>query len=402
MPDATADDFLPRILYGEYLESALLDAELNASADVRLQRMRGDVSALERIPGSQSFRLQLADGRSLMADDVVLALGNLSPSPVPGTEALAGCTSYVHDPWAESLTCEPGESVLLIGTGLTMADMALAAAAASNNQAVIHAISRHGLMPPSQTAFRHADCKGDSAALLRAAAHSARALLRSVRELAEDTEQRGGDWREAVTFVRGIAPAIWQRMPLAERRRMLRHARAYWDVHRHRLPNYTLSALGQLREQRKLYIHAGRLLGFEAANDRLRVTWRPRGSAELQTLLVDRVVNCTGPNFSVRHSTEPLIHSLVSQGLAVGDALNLGFRTGPYGALLDSAGRAAAHLFYVGPMLRADYWEATAAQELRVHAEQLVRHLTASSADHAGHRQSLSDGARRLHASPHA
>jgi uncharacterized NAD(P)/FAD-binding protein YdhS len=30
------------------------------------------------------------------------------------------------------------------------------------------------------------------------------------------------------------------------------------------------------------------------------------------------------------------------------------------------------HLFYVGPMLRADLWEATAASELPVHAERLA------------------------------
>jgi FAD-NAD(P)-binding len=33
------------------------------------------------------------------------------------------------------------------------------------------------------------------------------------------------------------------------------------------------------------------------------------------------------------------------------------------------------HLFYLGPMLRADHWEATAALELRDHAEHLAAHL---------------------------
>jgi hypothetical protein len=34
-------------------------------------------------------------------------------------------------------------------------------------------------------------------------------------------------------------------------------------------------------------------------------------------------------------------------------------------------------LFYLGPMLRAGHWEATAATELRNHADQLARHLAA-------------------------
>jgi hypothetical protein len=42
---------------------------------------------------------------------------------------------------------------------------------------------------------------------------------------------------------------------------------------------------------------------------------------------------------------------------------------------VDADGRAGEQLFYLGPMLRADHWEATAATELRNHAEQLVRYL---------------------------
>jgi len=258
-----------------------------------------------------------------------------------------------------------------------MVDVATAAAASSKEQIVIHSISRHGLLPPSQTQFSHAACKGDSAAILRAASFSALTLLRAVRELAEQTERRGGDWREAVTFIRNIAPALWQRLPAREKRRMLRHIRPYWDVHRHRVPSETLAKLKRLRERQKLHIHAGRLLSFEPVGNRVRVTWKARGSSETQTMLVDRVVNCTGPDYNIRRSQDPLMHSLLSQGLAVSDPLNLGLRTGSYGALINAQGRAAPNLFYVGPMLRADHWEATAAQELRGHAERLAGYLAA-------------------------
>jgi uncharacterized NAD(P)/FAD-binding protein YdhS len=258
-----------------------------------------------------------------------------------------------------------------------MVDVATAAAASSNEQVVIHSISRHGLIPPSQTQFSHSACKGDSATMLRAASFSALTLLRSVRELADETVRRGGDWREAVTFIRNIAPSLWQRLPAREKRRMLRHVRPYWDVHRHRLPSETLAKLKHLRHRQKLHVHAGRLLRFEAVGSQIRVTWRARGAHELQTLLVDRVVNCTGPDYNVRRSPDPLMRSLLAQGLAVSDPHNLGIRTSSYGALVDAQGRAATNLFYVGPMLRADHWEATAAQELRGHAERLASYLSA-------------------------
>jgi len=110
---------------------------------------------------------------------------------------------------------------------------------------------------------------------------------------------------------------------------------------------------------------------------KVRVTWRARGSDTPQTMLVDRVINCTGPDYNISRSQDPLICSLVSQGLAVSDALSLGLRTGAYGALIDAQGRVASNLYYVGPMLRADHWEATAAQELRGHAERLAGYLSA-------------------------
>jgi uncharacterized NAD(P)/FAD-binding protein YdhS len=381
IPAATAEDFLPRSMYGQYLEATLLAAEVSAPPQVRFERLRGEVCTVEKIDDGSSFNLQLSDGRCLIADDVVLALGNPPPAALPGTEKLTRgvghAPSYIPDPWAAQLKFRPSESVLLIGAGLTMVDVATAAAAATNEQVVVHAISRHGMVPTSQAPFVHNACKGDGAALLRAASFSARALFRNVRELAAQTERRGGDWREAVTFVRNMAPALWQRLPLRERRRMLRHIRPYWDVHRHRLPNETLAKLSQLRQSEKLHVHAGRLLSFAPVGNQVRVTWRPRGAHNTQSMVVDRVINCTGPDYNARRSRDPLLRSLISQGLATPDALGLGIRTGAYGALLDAKGRSAANLFYVGPMLRADHWEATGASELRVHAERLSGYLTA-------------------------
>lgn len=383
IPDATAEDFLPRALYGKYLEATLLDAEVSAASHVGFQGVRGDVCGIE--PAERAgYRVELADGRRIEADDVVLALGNPGPADLPGTDLLGN--RYTSDPWATAVTFTPGEKVLLVGTGLTMADVTLAAAADTKEQIVVHAISRRGLIPPSQTQFSQNTCKSDSSSMLRAASFSALTLLRSVRELADDTERQGGDWRETITYIRNIAPQLWQRLPAREKRRLLRHIRPYWEIHRHRLPSQTLARMNYLRRHEKLKIHAGRLLKFEmvpagqtdgSAMTTVRVTWRPRGSDEPRTMMVDRVINCTGPDYNIHRSRDPLLRSLMSQGLAVADPLNLGLMTGAYGALINAHGNAAPNLFYVGPMLRADHWEATAAQELRGHAERLAGYLSA-------------------------
>lgn len=378
LPRATAEDFLPRELYGRYLEWTLRAAELASPPHVRLERVHGQVSRIERVLGSvQRHLVHLSDGRRFAADQVVLALGNPPPAPLAGTESLAGSPGYMENPWNSPVAFRSGETVLVIGTGLTMADVVIAGAGTGEGNVIVHAMSRHGLVPSSQTAFRQTQGSQDSGNLLRAASQSARALLRAVRDLAQDEEHRGGDWREAITRVRNLAPALWQRLSTQERRRFLRHARSLWDVHRHRLPEQTASALKVLRSQHKLHVHAGRVLAFAPAGGRIRVKWRARGAPLTQTLLVDRVFNCTGPDYDPRRSRDPLVRSLLLDGMVVADPLGLGLRTGHRGALIDALGRTASSLYYIGPMLRADHWEATAVQELRVHAEQLAWHLLA-------------------------
>jgi len=97
---------------------------------------------------------------------------------------------------------------------------------------------------------------------------------------------------------------------------------------------------------------------------------------ENESFAVNAVINATGPDYALRRSADPLVRSLRAAGLVSEDRLNLGIRTARYGACVAADGSASAHLFYLGPMLRADHWEATAAPELRVHAEQLARHLS--------------------------
>ncbi|HWK74815.1 MAG TPA: FAD/NAD(P)-binding protein [Povalibacter sp.] len=372
IPGATGEDFVPRSLYGEYLQEVLLAAQLSAPGNIHLEIWRGEVSAIRRIERHLPLQLELADGRKVTADDVVLALGNPRPASLPAAAAIADHPAYIADPWAQDLKFSRHQTVLLIGTGLTMADVVNAATADPQTAPRIHALSRHGFVPPRQTPFRPEAFRGDGNALLLAASRSLRSLTAAVRLLATEAEKCGGDWREAVTFVRHMAPTIWQRMSQRDRERFIRHLRAHWDIHRHRLPPEILQRIDLLRGNGQLQIHAGRILRFEPRAGRIEVQWRPRHEHATQTLAVDKVVNCTGPDYAIARSPEPLWRNLLQCGLCVADPLGLGLRTGPKGAVIDADGWPGPHLFYVGPMLRADHWEATAASELRVHAEQLA------------------------------
>jgi uncharacterized NAD(P)/FAD-binding protein YdhS len=373
LPGTRGEDFLPRELYGEYLESSLRRAENDAPPGVELQRMHGLVIAIERIPRTPIYQVHLDDGRTVRANDVVLALGNPSPAPLPGGEQLRGDARYLENPWQAPGSVRAGETVLLVGAGLTMADVAVVGLA--GRKVVIHALSRHGLLPTAQTPFRHAQLEHDPQALLDAASTSLRSLCRAVRALVSEIESHHGDWREAISYVRELAPRLWQRLALSERRRFLRHVRCYWDVHRHRLPEGTWTKLKDLQREGRLHLHAARILRLEPAGKQIRVVYRPRGQSAVEKLLVDRVINCTGPDYNPVHTRERLLRSLLAQGLATGDALGLGLVTDEFDALVSASGHPANGLYYIGPMLRPAHWETTAVAELRQHAARLAGHL---------------------------
>jgi uncharacterized NAD(P)/FAD-binding protein YdhS len=373
---ADGEDFLPRALYGDYLQEVLLQAEANAPPSTRLLRVFGEVRNITRCVTGKPFAAELADGESIPADRVILALGNPPPPQLPWAGGVRNHIGYRHDPWDLPKNLTAKQSVLIVGNGLTMTDVAMTLTQNPSAAPVLHTVSRRGLVPLSQTEFSPSALRGDGEAVL-AHSNSIRRVLAVTRALTREVQDRGGDWREVVTFIRTLAPALWRRLPDSERRRFVRHLQPHWDVHRHRLPPQMSERLMSLRRDGQLQVNAGRIHSLTAVGDRLRAEWHARGGAS-RALTVDLVVNATGPDYSLRRSADPLMNSLRASGLVSEDALNLGLRTSEYGACVDSQGASSRRLYYIGPMLRADHWEATAATELRNHAERLAAHLAST------------------------
>jgi uncharacterized NAD(P)/FAD-binding protein YdhS len=374
-PDADAEDFMPRSLYGAYLQEVLDHAERTAPAGAALERVFGEVIGIERAAADKPLVVRISDREPVRADRVVLALGN-PPSPVhPWARGVAHHPGYIQDPWSLPRSLRAEHSVLIIGTGLTMVDVAFALSREGGQMPLVRAISRHGLLPLGQTIFRPQAVRDDGELL--ANAHSIRRVLARTRALSEEVERKGGDWREVVTYIRHIAPDLWQRLPEPERRRFLRHVQSYWDVHRHRLPPSMAARLDHMRRGGRLKVFAGRIQEMLPEGDELRVRWRRRGARDIESFAVSAVINATGPDYAMRRSADPLIRSLRAAGMVSEDPLNLGVRTARHGACVAADGTASSQLFYLGPMLRADHWEATAAPELRGHAERLAGHIAA-------------------------
>jgi uncharacterized NAD(P)/FAD-binding protein YdhS len=363
--------FVPRLVYGEYLEALVDESERVAAPGASLLRLRGEVVA---VSADARPLLTLADGSTLRADRVVLALGNLpprNPSLAEGSwpEDLA---RYATDPWRPgALAGLAAGPALLIGTGLTMVDVALQLQAARPGTRIT-ALSRGGLLPH---AHRAGGAPPSPDVPVPEAGAGLLELLRFVRSAAVVAQLGGGDWRDAVNALRPVTSDLWAGLPQDDQRRFLDRLARFWDIHRHRLAPEVATAVNELRRAGGLTLMSGRIRSVRSLTEGVAVDVQERGTDRVRTLRVAAVVNCTGPNGDVRSGGSRLLDALCAAETVRPHPLALGLDTGTDGALRDAGGRESEALFAIGPLRRGELWETTAVPEIRAQASALAQRL---------------------------
>jgi uncharacterized NAD(P)/FAD-binding protein YdhS len=369
-----AHRFVSRADYGAYLQSLLRKAAESPAAAGRLILEADEVTALGR--DGDGWRLTLALGQTRRADAVVLALGNMAPHPPAGiAEAARASARYVADPWAWPISEAPEAGlVVLLGTGLTMVDVALSVSTHRPDVKIL-ALSRRGLLPR-----RHVESGAVSTShSLSPPSGSARHILAQVRR-----DAAGQDWRGAIDALRPHVQSIWRGWSLTERRRFLRHARPWWDVHRHRLAPKVAARIDHLTASGVLRTAAGQIRGWVDGDGCVGLAWTPRGSRTLVRTRAALIVNCTGPNADLAAADDQLISSLAAAGLIRADACRLGVDVDANARLVRRDGGVNDTLFAVGPITRGAFWEITSVPDIRHQARDcalaVVRALTRTPA----------------------
>lgn len=364
--------FVSRQTYGRYLRSLLCDAVTGADAVGRFYIVPDEAVSVRRALDG-GFSVQLALGKEIKADSVVLALGNPPPHPpgIADSDVLAS-PHYIGDPWSCSLSeIEPKEGpILILGTGLTMVDVVMSLAQ-NGHRGPIMALSRRGLIPR-----RHAEAHSGHA--LPAPAELSLNIvsdLRAIRRLFREQNPKGVDWRDAVDALRPITTAYWRLLPLPDQKRFLRHLRPWWDVHRHRLAPQVAEELDSLLASGTLKIMQGRLKSLGLTNDLVlpvSVTWTPKAARAEDCFFVSKIINCMGPGGNLRFSPFVLIRQMLAEGLIEPDALALGLAVDDEGRALTPSGEAEPGLFALGPITRGTFWEVTAIPDIRVKAAEVA------------------------------
>jgi uncharacterized NAD(P)/FAD-binding protein YdhS len=366
--------FVPRSIFGRYIQS-LLTTDMKAAVHCgHLDLMRGNVTDITAQSGG--LALTLADGTPFAVDRAVLAIGNFPPSPPPvGDPGFYDTAAYRPDPWAPDLLegLDPMAPVLMIGTGLTMVDTAISLLD-RGHKGPMFALSRRGLLP-------HQHLKGASTTGLpenEQLPTRVNALLRFLRTRSLGARDAGGCWQAVIDELRPLTTDIWQTMTLDDRARFLRHLRPWWDTHRHRIAGPVAARVAAARESGQLTTMAARIRGYATGDDGLvEVSYRPRFKETLDSLRVARVINCAGPESDFGRIRDPLVRRLLDRGLVRPDVLSLGLDVTQNCALIDRDGAISRRLFAVGPVTKGMFWEMTAVPDIRQQAEFLAEQLAA-------------------------
>lgn len=344
-----AHDFVPRQVFGQYVQARFSEFQAAALNPVRV--VPETVTAVH--PG---FRVSYSGGED-SAEAVVVAVGNFPPSSPSFVPSGMGAPHYFENPWQiepEALT--ELRSITLIGSGLTAVDIA-ADALVRFPSLRISMVSRHGLLPGS-----HAEdlgkCERDLATLLDC--RSVRQMTKVLRALIANSD---APWQYGFDRLRLMTQKLWMQLSAKDRRRFLRHLQIYWDVHRHRVAPQLYQLIDQAQQDGRLEVIAGRVTKMEVG----RLEVRPRGGRTEVSLATDVVINCTGPG-SLARANSPLIHQMVGEGLLIPDELGLGVAA-------DANGETTPGVYVLGSLRKGDLWETTALRVIREQAYALGDHL---------------------------
>lgn len=363
------DVFPERQIFGRYVAAQI--APLLAHETIHHRRT--SAIALHRSGGR--WRIGLADGTSLDANLVVLAMSHPAPGLPRVLHGLAGSPALATDPYdnARIATLAGTERILIVGTGLTSADV-VASLDRQGHRGHITALSRHGLRSRGHgnvSRKSEVDFAADSA-------QSAVVLLKRIRAAVAADAALGQSWHATLDRVRDQGTAIWAALPPAERSRLTRHLRTFWDVHRFRIAPQVEEVAEQRLRRGELEVVAARLVAARATPDGIAVDWRPRGSDAVVSATFGAVVVTTGPDHGAVLQSNPAFRSLADEGVLRADPHGLGLLVTDRCRSVDADGSPSDSLLVAGPLARGDVGELMGVPEVTRHAEHVAGVLRAA------------------------
>ncbi len=354
--------FAPRRLYRDYL-TGLLAPYLADAGRLRVVRQ----AAVDIVETDRGVAVSSRDGATVEGEAVVLATGNEGPG-LPPAERRFEC-------WAARAGYDipAAASVAIIGTGLSMVDSVISLLDAGHAGPLV-ALSRRGLLPQPQAGTEACPLEPDEIPFGVSLSRLGRWLRDRVRQ---KKREQGMDWRCVIDGLRPHSQEVWRRLSHADKRRFLRHARPWWDIHRHRMAPQIRTRIDAAIESGQLAILRGRIRELSYADDGATLRFAPRGGGGESVSRPDFVIECRGQNTDVGATRNPLLRSLFERGAIRADPLKLGVDVTQDCAVIDAHGVASGRIFAIGPSTTGTFWEIVAVPDIRRQASRLAVHVLA-------------------------
>ena len=368
----TAHDFVPRMLYGDYIEHLLHDA-LKHDTHIALRKHASVITHIEQTPeGLKLFPERL---EPVLVEKLILASGNESPNiPAFVTPEIQEHAGFVANPWdtpAGSVLNMPEHTfkgrACIIGSGLTAVDIALSVLS-RHPQCKVVVVSRHGLLPA------HHNEEGPPApALPQPLPTTTLGWWRLIRQQVREHEAQGGNWRAVIDGLRPHTANAWRALSEAEKARAYRHTLSHWNIHRHRMAQNIADTWNARTEAKRLMQLAGHVQPITLTDEgRMNICVRKLGMEF--DIMADALILCNGPQQRLGRSANPLLQQMMQDGL---------LRPGPVGmgAALASdhtaTGIATGRIYPMGTLIAGEWLECTAVPELRGQALKAAEWLVA-------------------------
>lgn len=336
------EHYVPRLWYGEYLQDCWEHTKTEMPAHIKLEIIYDEVLSCTKL--ANDWVINTRDNQSWQSKQLILATGNLPPSPLKVEyEQSTQVSSIIQNPWDWRAFRDITSSarVVVIGSGLTMVDVVLRLET-QGHTGPITVISRHGYLPNG-----HAPQMSPSRKPVVSFPNSPVNIIKEFREAL----QRNVPWRECIDSLRPITQSIWSHWSRKQRRQFLRHARSLWDVHRHRIAPSIHTKIEMLRQYGRLSTYAGRLQTIKHTTKGISIDWVKRHTQNLQTCEADVVINCTGPSAS--HVDNPLLQQLIRDRLVEWDGLGV------------DCSESNTGLVALGPLTKGQWFEMIAVPDIR-------------------------------------
>lgn len=362
--------FVPRGWFGGYLEASL--AGEVASSPSRFERITASVTGIHRRHADSTVRLD--NGKRFRASHVILALGSPSGANQLLPPALLASPRFISDPWAPAVLDETAAStrdVLLLGTGLTMVDVALRIGRPGRT---VTAISRRGLVPKEHTIPARVPVEPPpvpSGPLSLEDLHGM--LVGHVKQ----AMQSGGCWQDAVDSVRPVTNELWSRLGAEDQERLIAGPMRTWEVLRHRMAPLVAERFRRLVETGAVALATGEVVGASELPGGVEVR-----CADGTKRVVSTVISCMGAS-SLRSSAGPLgnlVRDLERGGTIRLHRLGMGLVVDEVGRAHEAAGEVTPPIYVIGPLRRGALWETTAVPEILDQSDEVARHILAATA----------------------